>query len=72
MKRNVTIINKRKAVWDNMGYTYRDEPNRLYKNHWLSCGCSCCRHASILQKKRLRDNRHESKIKLKIENYEND
>lgn len=36
MKRNVTIINKRKVVWDNMGYTYRDEPNRLYKNHWLS------------------------------------
>ena len=70
MKRNVTIINKRKAVWDNMGYTYRDEPNRLYKNHWLSCGCSCCRYASILQKKRLRDNGHESKIKLKTDEYE--
>ena len=72
MNRNTSIISKRKAIWDHMGFGYRNEPNRLYKNHWISCGCSCCRYASMLQKKRIRDNRHESKIRLKIENYEND
>lgn len=70
MKRNVDVILKRKRIWDIMGYTYRDESNRLYKNHSLSCGCSCCRWHSFMQKKRLRDDRHTVKINLKLENYE--
>lgn len=50
MKRNISIINKRKRIWDIMGYNYVDQPNRLFKNHQLTDNCSCCRWTRFMKK----------------------
>lgn len=58
------IINKRKKIWDTFEWWYRQEPNRLYKNHSIKCGCSMCRSMTYFKRKERRDRRHEFKIEL--------
>ena len=53
------IIKKRKRLWDTFTWGYRDEPNRLYKNHSLNCGCSMCTAISAQKKIRNRKERHQ-------------
>lgn len=63
------IIDKRRKVWDTMGYGYRGEPNRLFKNHSLNCGCSLCRYNTYSRRKDRRDDRHNIKLELKDHDY---
>ena len=69
MKKDKNIIKKRKKLWDYFGWGYLNQPGRLFKNHWLNCGCSICKAKQNIHKQELRDDRHLSKIKLQEEIY---
>lgn len=64
MKRDTNVIKKRKKLWDLFDWDYRNQPNRLSKNHSLNCGCSICRARTFFKRKERRDRRHEFKIEL--------
>jgi len=65
MRKNKSIIKKRKKLWDTFGWGYRNQPNRLFKNHSLNCGCTICKAKTFFNRKKRRDNRHEIKQLLK-------
>jgi len=67
MEKDVSIIKRRKKLFDFFGWGYRNQPNRLFKNHWFNCGCSICRDKQKIHKQENRKYRHESKIELKKE-----
>lgn len=67
MKRNIGIIKKRKKVWDLFGWGYLSQPGRLFKNHWLTCGCRMCVAAANIQKQEIRKARHISKLEINKE-----
>ncbi len=67
MKRDQGVIKKRKRLWDAFGWGYRNQSNRLLKNHSLNCGCSMCRARTYFKRKERRDKRHQDKINIKNE-----
>ena len=69
MKRDITVIKKRQKVWDIFGWGYRKEPNRLYKNHSLNCGCSMCRMKTFWNRVERRKDRREAKKELQNTDY---
>ena len=66
MKRDLGIIEKRKKIWDIMGYNYRI-PNYLYKSHHLSCNCGQCRYINFIKHYERKVERIVAKLNLKNE-----
>lgn len=66
MKRDLGIIEKRKKIWDIMGYVYRT-PNYLYKNHQLTCNCGQCRYSNFIKHYERKVERIVAKLNLKKE-----
>ena len=64
MKQNKGIIDKRKKVWDAMGYTYTT-PHYLYKNHQLTCNCSQCRYHNFMKHYKRKVERMNARKMLK-------
>ena len=57
-KKDVFTVIRRKKTWDHFGWGYQHQPNRLWKNQWLSCDCAKCKYEQYLkylENKRIRN-----------------